>query len=428
MQIISEGNSMENIVILQPSSLEDYTWPKEDPHSIAQPTRPMIDLDLDLVRSCLKSAEINLDEFINNVRQEKLSDEDIILKILTHKKFQMSPVKEVRSEPKWKECVKYAMDRNKPIEIVYPQFCVIPNAPKRYTNMGPAAGEDCTIEFFKFINNFVRHFYSPGLHFHILSDASLYASAFQTHQIEVDAYYEGVQDRIKTLDASDCISLYDYAELLRKKCPEYLQYYYTIGSKVWGGSLENFLPAKEIPTLRRSVRCSVNTRRFQLTHEDHLSLFGPLQMRNSEHPFYELIEKMTDIALREVCTIRLACGAVDISSRLWPNALRASCHKEKKSGRWPIGLKVYPEYFGSCKLLPYHSMPIIHRDEKGKIKLEIFPEVLLRGRIDLVRITNKDDYNEVYAYVEQKIDEDIDGKMDYTYTTGMRFHMFRALQ
>src|SRR5262249_47441846 len=152
--------------------------------------------------------------------------------------------------------------------------------------------------------------------------------------------------------------------------PEYQIHYYSIAHQVWKDGPDRLLPNTDLPTLRRSVRCSVNTRRFQLKHDDHRRLFGPAKWRTTDHPYADAIETMTDIAFKELITIRLACGAVDISTRLWPNALRATCHKGQKNGRWAIGLRPYPEYYGSCKLLPYHGMPVITRDSKGKPKLE----------------------------------------------------------
>lgn len=412
---------MENQVeVLQISSLEDYDWPATDPHALPQRTRVMCDRDLELIRKCLASAEITMEAFLKDARQKKLSQPEIVLALLSHQKFQMNPTSKVRSEVSWLQSVTRAMQQGSPIEIVYPQFCVIPNAPKRYTNIGCAAGEDCTLEFFKQINRHIKHIHPPGVRFHVLADAALYASAFQTHQTEVDAYFDSLQKRIQALDAGDCVSLYDYAELLRTKChPDYQRLYYSIGHDVWAGNIESLLPNTDLPTLRRSVRCSVNTRRFQLTHEDHKSLFGPAHLRATDHAYYQLIETLTDIAFREVITIRLACGAVDISTRLWPDAIRATCHKGPKNGRWAIGLRTYPEYYGSCKLLPYHGMPIISRDSKGRPKLEITPEVLLRSRSDLIRVTS-DGHDEVYAYVAEDIEAEFVGYQNYSCPRGMR--------
>lgn len=413
------------VEVLQVSSLEDYDWPETDPHAVPQRTRVRTDKDLELINSCLRSAEINLDAFMKDARKQSglnLKDnlDELVLRLLSHQKFQMNPVTDVRQEPRWRECIRLAISRGVPIDIVYPQFCVIPNAPKRYTNMGSAAGEDCTILFFKLINRHVQELYAPGIRIHALADAALYASAFQTHQTEVDAYYESVQSRIVDLGASDCVFLYDYAELLRTRCqPDYQIQYYSIGHQVWKGDPAQLLPNTDLPTLRRSVRCSVNTRRFQLKHDDHRRLFGPAEWRATDHPYYETIETMTDVAFKELITIRLACGAIDISSRLWPDAIRATCHKGPKNGRWAIGLKPYPEYYGSCRLLPYHGMPVIAPDRRGKPKLEIAPEVLLRSREDLVRVTS-DGKDEVYAYVAADLDEEFNGSVEYSRPLGMR--------
>src|SRR5215217_8038705 len=178
------------VEVLQVSSLEDYDWPETDPHAIPQRTRARTEADIELIRTCLRSAEINLDAFLKEARKRGLTQGELVLALLSHQKFQMNPMTQVRQESAWKERVELAINKGSPIDIIYPQFCVIPNAPKRYTNIGASAGEDCTIEFFKLINRHVRTAYPPGLRFHALADAALYGSAFSTHQTEVDAYYE----------------------------------------------------------------------------------------------------------------------------------------------------------------------------------------------------------------------------------------------
>ncbi len=414
----------KNVEILQVSSLEDYTWPEKDPHSVHQRTRIASDSDLNLVKKCLQKANLNMDVFIKNARKDKLTISEQILKILSHQKFQMNPMSNVRNEIRWKDCIQHSINNNEPIDIVYPQFCVIPNAPKRYTNTGYTAGEDCTIEFFKQINEHVKKIYLPGIRFHTLADASLYASAFQTQQTEVNVYYESLKKRIKELNADDCIYIYDYADLLSSTClQEYQNLYYKFSQKVWSSDIQTLIPNTDIDTLWRSVRCSVNTRRFQLKHIDHLKLFGPMRYRDTEHPFYNRLQNMTDIAFREVVSIRLACTEIDIAKRNWPNAIRATCHKGAKNHYWPIGLRVYPEYYGSCKLLPYHGMPIINRDSKGKPRLEIYPEVLLRGREELIRVTI-DNTDEVYTYIVDDIEKEYNTGFTYSTPVGMRISEF----
>lgn len=418
------SNNLNSVEVLQVSALEDYEWPENDPHAVQQRTRCRINNDLELVKESLQTARLDMKAFKKNARKEKLDIVDQILRILSHQKFQMNPTSSVRNEKRWQECIRYSVERQEPIDIVYPQFCVIPNAPKRYTNSGYTAGEDCTIEFFRQINEHIKEIYAQGVRFHALADAALYASAFQTPQVEVDAYYDSLNKRIKELKADNFFFLYDYAELLRESCQEEFKgLYYKYSHEVWAGHANELLPNTDIDTLWRSVRCSVNTRRFQLKHVDHLKLFGPKKFQDVNNSFYSKLEELTNTAFNEVVSIRLACTDIDIASRKWPHAIRATCHKGEKNGHWPIGLKTYPEYYGSCKLLPYHGMPLINRNKKNKIRLEIYPEVLLRGREDLIRVTigNTD---EVYMYILDEIETKYNGEMTYSTPTGMRMCEF----
>ena len=99
----------DHVEILQASSLEDYDWPQTDPHTVPQRTRAMVEKDIDLVRACLKSAEINLDAFLKETRHKGLTKQETVLALLSHQKFQMNPVSSVRQEPKWLSCVTDAM-------------------------------------------------------------------------------------------------------------------------------------------------------------------------------------------------------------------------------------------------------------------------------------------------------------------------------
>lgn len=419
-------NNEKTVEILQVSALEDYEWPEDDPHAVKQRTRCRMEQDLELVKLSLQSAKLDMKVFKKNAIKDNLSVEEQILKILSHQKFQMNPTAKVRNEKRWQDSIAYSVKRGEPIDIVYPQFCVIPNAPKRYTNSGYTAGEDCTIEFFRKINDYVKEIYKFGVRFHALADAALYASAFQTPQVEVDEYYDSLKKRIKELNAEDFFFLYDYAELLRETCQEeFTRLYYQYSRQVWAGNASELLPDTDIPTLWRSVRCSVNTRRFQLRHRDHLKIFGPLEYQDENNKYYKKLKELTDTAFNEVVAIRLACSDLDIASRNWPHAIRATCHKGEKNGHWPIGLKTYPEYYGSCKLLPYHGMPLISKNKKNKIRLEIYPEVLLRGRDDLIRVTiGKTD--EVYMYILDEIEDEYYNSMGISYSTptGMRIYEF----
>jgi hypothetical protein len=63
-------------------------------------------------------------------------------------------------------------------------------------------------------------------------------------------------------------------------------------------------------------------------------------------------------------------------------------------------------------------MPLIAQDKRGRPRLEIIPEVLLRCRDDLVRVTS-DGKDEVYAYVDSALDMTM-GHEEYQRFQGMR--------
>lgn len=82
----------QQVEVLQASSLEGYQWPEEDPHSVPQRTRKVRSEDRKLILDCLASAEINLPAFLKEARKQGLNKADMVLRILSHQKFQMNPM------------------------------------------------------------------------------------------------------------------------------------------------------------------------------------------------------------------------------------------------------------------------------------------------------------------------------------------------
>jgi len=398
VQAMQEAHAVER----QPSSIEDFPWPISDPRGITQRTRPKVSEDDHLVDACLSEIRNSVPAILSEATKLHRSTSETIVHILGSRRFQMNPVTQVRSEREWIDRVEYCVEHGEPISIVYPLFCVIPCAPKRYETIGPTAGEDCTIRFFGLIDSVIKEVYAPGICICALADAKLFSDAFATPKADVDAYQEGLEKHIVNLGAQDYLKLYDYEDLLKSSCDE--EYNSLLEEECYlarQGHFDDVLPGTNLDGLRKSVRASINTRSLPLSHYDHLALFGPKEYRDSSDPYYDLVEQLTDVALAKYVAIRASCDKVDIATRLWPHALRATCHKGTRNGRWPLGLRPYPEYFSSCKLLPYHGMPRIVSGKHGT-KLEILPEVMLRGDESLIRVESE---GQVYAYISTEIDE-----------------------
>ena len=383
---------------LQPSALRSYRWPASEPVLVNQTTRTVTGSDVELVRQSGSCIAFDLGQLNRNTSGETLSGR--IAYMLTHQKLNFNPTGAVRQEEIWVRRIARAMEREEPIDVTYPLMCVQGNWAKRMTNIGPHAGEDCTFFFFSHLNDLVRQIYAPGLRFHLFCDARLYNSAFQISEVEVTHYVRSITDRILELGLAHTIHIEDYTTALeRHALRDYMCLYQEYNQRLAHGDA-TILEGVNVAGLYESVRATVNTRRLGMSYADHRAIFGP-QTDGVPHSsrFTEMITAMTDIAFREVIATRKACAAVDVPNRVYPHALRVTCHKEQKNGVWHIGLRCYPEYYGASKLLPYHGVPLIHRGKNGLPRLEIHPEVCLRGVHSFVRVVKPTRYeDEVYFY------------------------------
>jgi len=381
-------------VLLQISSLKGYQWPKGDPLETEQVTRIKSDQDLELITKCSHAPTVEWKLFHKNTFSMGVAEK--IFFLLTHQHFQFNPMKRVRAEHRWLEIIKKAVNNNQPIEIVYPLLCKIGNWAKQMHNTGSSAGEDAVFLFFDHLSNLLKEIYSPGLHFTILCDARLYNSAFQNSSIEVHNYINCIQKKVSILGLESLIDIFDYSSLLEKHvCQKYLTAYWRHHHEIHT-SPRIALQGIKVDTLRESVKCSMNTRRLGMSYSDHRDLFSSAE--NTSNCFWDLVNHMADVAFQEVVATRKACADVNIFDFLWPDALRVTCHRGDKKGLWQIGLRPYPQYYNSSKLLPFHGIPLVRKRKKGKLSLEIHPEIVLRSNSSLVRVLKESGSEEVYFY------------------------------
>lgn len=376
--------------VIQPSSLRDYRWPESDPSELPQLVRAKSINDIELVIQAATNVVLDAQSFEKNTRNLSIADK--VHFILTHQKFQVNPTAEVRREDLWRDRIARFVDKRQPIRLVYPLMCKVGSWAKQMVNIGPTAGEDATLFFFRHLNNLVKAIYEPGLIFTIVSDATLYNTAFCNPQVEVASYVDGVRSSAE-MYASDIVEFHDYAELLAEFGEEYLAHY-NYFQKLIGSSPSVAFDDVRLDTLFESVKASINVRKRGMPYRDMREVFS--KDANPENPFWSDIDMRTRFALAELVSIRKACSLLNCFERRWPGHVRASCHKDKKWGRWIIGLRPYPEYFGSSKLLPYHGVPVVTLNSQGHPKMDITPEVMVRGCLDLIRV--EDMNGDVYLY------------------------------
>lgn len=385
-----DGRPPDKDEVLQPSSLAAYHWPDTDPTEVNQPTRLKTKTDEKDILCASTNVYIDWEMFEKNHRNQGLPEK--IFQLLTNSKFQFNTRSKILEEKIWLERIAETVAAGKPICITYPLFCKIGNWAKQMTNVGPNAGEEATILFFRHIDNLVRKLYEPGIKFVIATDAQLYNSAFQNAEVEVTTYMNECRQLIKDRNANTIIDFLNYVDLLAEFPSDYLRAHAHY-QKIMRTAPEKILNGIAAKTLFDSVKASINTRKLMMGYIDQKQIFSSQPYEGNK--YFKIIDQMTQAAFEEVISIRMACSELNIFEKLFPNNIRVTCHKGLKNGKAVIGLRPYPEYYGSSKLLPYHGVPILTNSKHG-LKLDVHPEVMLRGRMDLVRVI--DERGHTYYY------------------------------
>lgn len=364
------------------SALHHAAWPDSDPSGSSQPEARWDESHSELLRQAVENFELNPAAFLAKTAGMEAGDR--LWSLLTHRAFNFNG-SSVRTEGHWVERVRGALRRGEPVQIAYPLVCKIGNPAKRMTLVGTTAGERATVRFFKRIGELAKAIYPPGIVVNVLSDATLYNGALQVPPPSAYAYMKDFGALIDEEGAGGSIRLHDYSELL---APYYREFEaaYTQAYRYLGSPTDVTLDETARTSLPTSIRASLNSRRLGLDYGSLRNLFGPHQVEFE--PVRRVLDVQAEQALREQLAIKLACDQLDLPDRLWPDNVRATCHRGPKHGRAVLGLRCYPEYYGRSKLLPYHGMPLIEVPGEGSPKLSILPEISLYGRDDLTRVVD----------------------------------------
>jgi pyoverdine/dityrosine biosynthesis protein Dit1 len=377
--------------VVQPSTIAHYTWPESNPETVDQPCRLMDPADLDALRRAATPGTPDPTALRKNTRRMSLAE--TVLFILSRETFNFNGPA-VNREPLWQQRVAAAVERGLPIQLVYPLVCKIGCWAKQMTNIGPNAAERACLYFFNHLNRVVKQFYAPGVIVELVCDAHLYNSAIQVPYHEVNAYVRQFTELAREV-APQTVRLHDYCDLLEQVDPgsrryrEAYQHYHRLLRE----RPDDALGAADRGSLFESVRALVNTRRLGLSYDDHRALFGPAP--DPSNPHWAEIEAMTLGAVREMVATRMACSTLDVLSAAFPDMVRVSCHRGRKAGRAVVGLRVYPEYYRSSLFLPYHGIAVLW-DDGTRARLEMHPEVVLRGDSSLVRVLRPN--GDVFCY------------------------------
>jgi hypothetical protein len=353
-------------------------WPETDPLLLDQQTVPVSTTENARLKEAATRVRLDFEGFLNS--RKNLSPAARVLALLNHDAYQFQSKQAFLAEDHWLHLISPAMDAGKPIEIVYPLFTKEGCAAKVLDATGPTGAERMVFWHFEQLVHRVTRIHPAGLRIHVLCDVHLYNSAYTNSPVETAGYLADLQEWAASIPGQPIV-VHDYAAMLAPFRSIFQEAYHD-GHRLLRTQPSSVLPADEYRRVLKSMRANINTRPLGLTYPELKAAFGPTQDPSSLA--WQEVTRRAEIATREKLAIKHAAYAVGADRRLFPNALRATVHKGAKQGRTPLGLRPYPEYYRSTRILPYHGVALLTQHEESW-KATVHPEIALRGRSDLVR-------------------------------------------
>ncbi len=375
--------------------LAQAAWPETDPRLVPQSTVPLGPEQMALLTSAAENIPFRLDGFKSARRHQSCHEQ--LHGLLNHDAFQFQAKEPFRAEPLWKDRIQRAVEAGRPVELVYPLFTKEGCAAKIMDASGPTGAEWITLLFFRHLNELARQIYPPGLVLHVLCDALLYNSAYRNSPVEAAAYLTELRSMVLAISVSPGIQVHDYAELLGPFRAKFQAVYHETHRRLREDPAA-VIPREEYLSLLKSIRANINTRPMGLDYSELKAVFGPVQ--DPSHPAWEEVTRMAQAALCEKLAIKEAAYATQAIDGLFPQALRCTVHKGLKQGRAVLGLRTYPEYYRSSRILPYHGVARLQSDG-NRWKATVLPEIMLRGRPELTRVLSRDGTTSFYVESNQ---------------------------
>jgi hypothetical protein len=369
--------------VLQPTALDAFEWPERDPRQVEQPSRVRAIKDDALAQAL---AEPELDTALLLERSAALPPARQILGLLAHAVFNFNGVTRVKDEAEWLLRIERRLAKGEPIEVVYPWGCKIGNAAKLFDAHGPTCAELVSLRFMARAMSEVGRIYPPGATLHLITDTVFYNTALGNPPPEVAAYRDALVAWTRLPGIAGFVHVHDYAELLAPHAAEYCARYTELYVRM-DRDRDCMVDSDTWQRLFRSTRAVINTRHLGFDYDALKAVFGPSP--NPLDPRVQRVDAMAREALKVQLVTKAAADGMGFLDRWRPDHIRASCHKGLKHGRAVLGLRPYGEYYRSAKLLPYHGAALV-TEHKGHPRMVVLPEILLRGRADLLRVTDAD--------------------------------------
>lgn len=149
------------------------------------------------------------------------------------------------------------------------------------------------------------------------------------------------------------------------------------------------LSEKEYRQWLVSMRSTLNSRRMGFSYQELKMLFGA-SGKAAPSP----LDDIAAVALAEYRALKAAAADTRWENIHFPNAIRATIHSKSIP---VLGLRLYPEYKTASRLLPYHGIAVMRKEESnGREYMEIRQEITVVGNPGYTRVTGVDGVTQFY--------------------------------
>lgn len=264
--------------------------------------------------------------------------------------------------------MKYFIDKNEPINIVFQGFAFKCHNPVETLRKTPDLGELATIKRIADINETVKKVYPPGLRFTALTEGRSYKDLFGASEKEVNLYLERCRYFAKLLGVESILKFIDFMDLI----PDEKTFFDESRSAETGISQTEI--QQFTPVMMRSMPIIEH-----VAFEDLLAIFGygnDGALTEFQREFGEYIKLgATDLAIKYLAMQKVKKKHNIIDSH-FPNDLYFSTTaKPNRYSFHPIHRKT--------RLYAHHGVPVLGSDKT---------EIVYLGEI----LKNKDIYTAVY--------------------------------
>lgn len=370
---------------------QEFVWPAQDPRQQIQPTRTYGPGDEVLMRELAVSPHFDREEFLE--RTAAMETPERILELLNHNAFQFNSRKKFRANETWRERVATACAQGRPVDVLILAFCVISNPTKRVHPTEVTLAEDVSLLHMAHIAGHVAAFYPPGVIFHVISDSTFYALPLGVTSVEAQKYLVDLKQRTEELGISDCVKVHDITDYLAATNRDFHDQFTAWRSVFMSTPLADGLTEDEYQRWHASMRATLNSRRMGFSYPELVSLFSADGGAEHRH-----LDDSATVALAEYRALKAAAADTRWDDTFFPLAIRATIHAKKIP---VLGLRLYPEYKLGSRLLPYHGVAVIGRDEDGlRKRMEIRHEITVIGNPCFTKVVGADGTTQFYEPVD----------------------------